>query len=88
MSEHPRTSGASREDASARIGSVGPTRRLVARVALLLLAGAALYQGLWAQFAPRSFYDGFPNGSARPPTSRTTNTLYGTWVARPTHGGS
>jgi hypothetical protein len=37
-------------------------RRVVARVALLLLAAAALYQGLWAQVAPRSFFDGFPGG--------------------------
>jgi hypothetical protein len=40
----------------------GSKRRLVARVALLLLAAAALYQGLWAQFAPRSFYRDFPGG--------------------------
>src|SRR4051794_26429473 len=37
-------------------------RRCVARVALVLLAAAALYQGLWAQLAPRSFYDDFPGG--------------------------
>jgi len=43
-------------------GSAGRARRLVARVALLLLAAAGLYQGLWAQFAPRSFYDDFPAG--------------------------
>jgi hypothetical protein len=42
-------------------GAAG-VRRLVARVALLLLAAAALYQGVWAQFAPRSFYDDFPGG--------------------------
>ena len=42
--------------------SAGRARRFVARVALLLLAAAALYQGLWAQFAPRSFYDDFPAG--------------------------
>jgi hypothetical protein len=41
---------------------IGPTRRFIARVALLLLAGAALYQGVWAQLAPRSFYEQFPNG--------------------------
>jgi len=29
---------------------------------LVLLAAAALYQGLWAQLAPRSFYDDFPGG--------------------------
>jgi hypothetical protein len=37
-------------------------RRLIARVALLLLAAEALYQGIWAQWAPRSFYDDFPVG--------------------------
>jgi hypothetical protein len=37
-------------------------RRVVARVALLLLAAAGLYQGLWAQVAPRSFFDDFPSG--------------------------
>ncbi len=41
---------------------VGDARRLVARVALLLLAGAGLYQGLWAQVGPRSFFEGFPGG--------------------------
>jgi hypothetical protein len=38
------------------------TRSLLARGALVLLAAAALYQGVWAQLAPRSFYDGFPGG--------------------------
>src|SRR3954453_15816327 len=37
-------------------------RRLVARIPLVLLAAAALYQGLWAQLAPRSFYEDFPGG--------------------------
>jgi hypothetical protein len=37
-------------------------RTVVARVALLLLATAALYQGIWAQVAPRSFFDDFPGG--------------------------
>ena len=41
---------------------VGHVRRLVARVALLLLAAAALYQGLWAQVGPRSFSQQFPDG--------------------------
>jgi hypothetical protein len=43
-------------------GDVGAARRLVARVALLLLAVAGLYQGLWAQVAPRSFFEDFPGG--------------------------
>lgn len=43
-------------------GEVGTARRLVARVALLLLALAGLYQGIWAQVAPRSFFDDFPGG--------------------------
>jgi hypothetical protein len=43
-------------------GATTGARRLVARLALLLLAAAALYQGVWAQFAPRSFYDDFPGG--------------------------
>jgi hypothetical protein len=34
----------------------------VARVALLVLAVAGLYQGIWAQLAPRSFFDDFPGG--------------------------
>lgn len=33
-----------------------------ARVALLLLAAAGLYQGLWAQVAPHSFFQYFPAG--------------------------
>jgi hypothetical protein len=37
-------------------------RIVIARVALLLLAVAALYQGVWAQLAPRSFYESFPGG--------------------------
>jgi hypothetical protein len=36
--------------------------RAVARTALFLLGCAALYQGIWAQLAPRSFYDDFPGG--------------------------
>jgi hypothetical protein len=40
----------------------GHARRAVARSALLLLALAALYQGIWAQLAPRSFYENFPGG--------------------------
>jgi hypothetical protein len=43
-------------------GEVGEGRRLVARVALLLLAVAGLYQGLWAQVGPRSFFEQFPGG--------------------------
>ncbi|HEV7628573.1 MAG TPA: hypothetical protein VGO89_18925 [Streptomyces sp.] len=41
---------------------VGDARRLVARVALLLLAAAGLYQGVWAQVGPLSFFDRFPGG--------------------------
>lgn len=41
---------------------VGPARRAVARVALLLLAVAGLYQGVWAQVAPHSFFEDFPGG--------------------------
>ncbi len=37
-------------------------RTAVARAALLLLAVAALYQGVWAQVAPHSFYQDFPGG--------------------------
>jgi hypothetical protein len=43
-------------------GEVGEARRLVARVALLLLAVAGLYQGVWAQVGPRSFFEQFPGG--------------------------
>lgn len=38
----------------------GAGRRGIARTALVLLGAEALYQGVWAQFAPRSFYDRFP----------------------------
>ena len=41
---------------------VGDARRLVARVALLLLAALGLYQGVWAQVGPRSFFADFPGG--------------------------
>jgi hypothetical protein len=41
---------------------VSAVRRGVARVALLLLAAAGLYQGIWAQVAPRSFFEDFPGG--------------------------
>jgi hypothetical protein len=37
-------------------------RRGIARVALVLLAAQALYGGVWAQLAPRSFYGRFPLG--------------------------
>ena len=47
------------DDAS---GEVSAVRRLVARVALLLLAVAGLYQGVWAQVDPRSFFHQFPGG--------------------------
>jgi hypothetical protein len=40
----------------------GPARRLVARIALSLLAVAGLYQGVWAQVGPRSFFEQFPGG--------------------------
>jgi hypothetical protein len=43
-------------------GEITPTRRVVACGALLLLAAAALYQGIWAQLAPHSFYEDFPGG--------------------------
>jgi hypothetical protein len=45
-------------------GTTGPdrARAVVARVALLVLAVAALYQGVWAQVAPRSFFENFPGG--------------------------
>jgi hypothetical protein len=44
--------------------AAGPdhARAVVARVALLVLATAALYQGVWAQIAPHSFYEDFPGG--------------------------
>jgi hypothetical protein len=51
-----------RHDDSMR--EVGPARRAVARVALLLLAAAGLYQGIWAQVAPRSFFEDFPGGTS------------------------
>ena len=47
------------DDASEEVGEV---RRLVARFALLMLAVAGLYQGLWAQAGPRSFFEQFPGG--------------------------
>ena len=34
----------------------------LARTPLLLLAVAALYQGIWAQLSPRTFYEDFPGG--------------------------
>jgi hypothetical protein len=43
-------------------GVVGAARRFVARVALLVLAVAGLYQGVWAQVGPRSFFEEFPGG--------------------------
>lgn len=43
-------------------GVLALARTVVARGALLLLAAAALYQGVWAQIAPRSFYVDFPGG--------------------------
>jgi hypothetical protein len=43
-------------------GGASAARRLVARVALVLLAAAGLYQGVWAQVAPRSFFEEFPDG--------------------------
>jgi hypothetical protein len=44
------------------LGVLALARPVVARGALLLLAAAALYQGVWAQLAPRSFYVDFPGG--------------------------
>jgi hypothetical protein len=38
------------------------TRAVGARTAWGLLAVLALYQGIWAQLAPRSFFDSFPGG--------------------------
>jgi hypothetical protein len=37
-------------------------RRVLARAALVVLAAEGLYQGLWAQVAPRSFFEEFPGG--------------------------
>jgi hypothetical protein len=56
---HPEPSTSHHEPAPARPWLI---RMVVARIALLLLAVAALYQGVWAQVAPRSFYDDFPGG--------------------------
>ncbi|MDQ1375195.1 MAG: hypothetical protein QOJ09_2533 [Actinomycetota bacterium] len=36
--------------------------KTVSRVILALLAGTAVLLGLWAEFAPRSFFDDFPGG--------------------------
>lgn len=36
------------------------TPRRMVRLALVVLAGVGLQVGLWAAFAPRRFYDGFP----------------------------
>ena len=36
--------------------------RTLDRVALIVLAVSSIVVGLWAQFAPRSFYDDFPGG--------------------------
>jgi hypothetical protein len=36
--------------------------RTISRVILALLAVTALILGLWAEFAPRAFYDDFPGG--------------------------
>jgi hypothetical protein len=58
------------EPRSTRIGSdvssaeVGKGRRVLARAALILLAVAGLYQGLWAQLDPRSFFEEFPGGES------------------------
>src|SRR5436190_20767172 len=38
------------------------TAERAVRIVLALLAISALVVGLWAQFAPRSFYDSFPGG--------------------------
>jgi hypothetical protein len=61
MLDHSEESKAARlhDDAP---GHVSEVRRLVARVALLLLAVAGLYQGVWAQVGPRSFFEKFPGG--------------------------
>lgn len=45
-----------------RQGEVSQARRIMARVSLLCLAVAGLYQGVWAQIAPRSFFEDFPGG--------------------------
>lgn len=47
---------------SDRSAEPGPGATLIARIALLLLAAAAFYQGIWAQLAPRSFFEDFPGG--------------------------
>jgi hypothetical protein len=61
MTHHPDRPDPQRPEAAHDHG-VPRGRAIVARVALLLLAVAALYQGIWAQLAPRSFYGGFPGG--------------------------
>jgi hypothetical protein len=57
-SEESNTSGHDIHDP----GVLALARKVVARGALLLLAAAALYQGVWAQLAPRSFFVDFPGG--------------------------
>lgn len=61
MLHHPEEAKTARRYGDAP-GEAGEARRLVARVALLLLAVAGLYQGLWAQVGPRSFFEQFPGG--------------------------
>src|SRR3954453_16774928 len=61
MLDRPELSAARPEDDTSP-GEVGQVRRVVARVALILLAVAGLYQGVWAQVAPRSFFEDFPGG--------------------------
>ena len=39
-------------------------RDTVLRIGLAVLAVPALVIGVWAAFAPRSFYDDFPGGGA------------------------
>jgi hypothetical protein len=48
--------------AGAERSQLSRPRLLIGTLALLALAAAAFYQGVWAQLAPRSFYEDFPAG--------------------------
>ncbi|MGY2703769.1 DUF4345 family protein [Nocardioides sp. HB32] len=61
MRDHVEGSNTMRPDQTLAAGP-DPARLWVARIALLALAAAGLYQGLWAQLAPQSFFQDFPNG--------------------------
>lgn len=48
-----------------QIAGIGAERRwLVVRIGLVLLGLGQGYAAVWALFAPRSFFDGFPGGGA------------------------